>query len=365
MDLLRSFQITASAALGHSSGEIAAAYAIGYLSQESACKIAFYRGVVAGELRSSDPSGAMMAVNLEESDIPVYLQQAGLLEDDTAKINVACINGPRNLTLSGPSKLLEMLKTSLDQKGVFGRKLNTGVAYHSPAMKTVAAEYKLLLGRLKGPEQARHGSCETGPLISSVTGTVVAGTILLDPQYWVDNLVSPVRFSDALQCLTTVSDGAAMLSLRLPFDSGTLTDLIEIGPHGALRRPVKDVLASTKASALRYHTVLERHQPAMRSTLSLLGALFCLGHPVSILAGNLHDEPEESPAPLVDCPPYPFDDSRRYWNESRLSKDYRLRPYTPGYLLGRQAHDFNALQPRWRNWLSTEAIPWLEDHVVS
>lgn len=351
--------------VGHSSGEIAAAYTIGALSHESACKVAYYRGVVTGALRASDPSGAMMAVNLQASNLPAYLQNLGLQKDGKSDISVACINSPENLTLSGPSASLDILKAFLDQKGIFSRKVNTGVAYHSPTMQTVASEYKALLGGLEAADHASRGVRETNLMISSVSGSVVGRKQLIDPQYWVDNLVSPVLFSDALRSLAALSDGTTTSSLRLPFGSGTLTDLVEIGPHGALRRPVKDVMALANTSLPRYHAVLERHQHALKSILSLIGTLFCLGHPVSILASNQQDRPSEYPAPIVDCPPYPFDHSRRYWNESRLSKDYRLRPHTPGHLLGRQAHDFNALQPRWRNWLSTEAFPWLEDHVVS
>lgn len=365
VELLRSFKITASAVIGHSSGEIAAAYTIGALSHESACKVAYYRGVVAGRLKRSGSSGSMMSVNLKESEVHGYLQEAGLSKDDQANISVACINSPGNVTLSGLSASLEMLKTFLDRQRIFARKVNTGIAYHSPAMRAVAEPYELLLGGLEASEQVEASGQNTGVMISSVSGTGVSKKLLATPKYWVDNLVHPVRFSDALQCLATLSDGAATSNLRLPFGSGTLTDLVEIGPRGALRRPVEDVLASTDTSPLRYHTVLERYIPALKSTLTLLGTLSCLGHTVSILAGNLHELGEESPVPLVDCPPYPFDDSRRYWSESRLSKDYRLRPRTTGHLLGRQAHDFNALQPRWRNWLSTEAVPWLKDHIVS
>ncbi|MCQ9186984.1 acyltransferase domain-containing protein, partial [Streptomyces sp. IBSBF 2953] len=75
VDLLASFGVVPVAVAGHSSGEIAAAYAAGYLSFESACRVAYYRGEVAERLRSaaaSDP-GAMLSVGLSETQVASYI----------------------------------------------------------------------------------------------------------------------------------------------------------------------------------------------------------------------------------------------------------------------------------------------------
>lgn len=348
VELLRTFSVEPVAVLGHSSGEIAAAYSIGALSHESACKVAYYRGQVAAKVRCASIStpGAMMSVGLAESQLFAHLDQFGVRK---GTIHIACVNSPSNVTLSGPAQALHSLKTHLDQRGIFAQIVNTGVAYHSPAMEAVSAEY------LDAMEGLQPGSASTDSvlMISSVTGKPVEPKTLSTPQYWVDNLISPVRFADALRRL---EDGPPMLPL--PLGTGSITDVIEVGPHGALRRPIKDTVPS-----LRYHSVLDRTKPPMHTTLQLLGELFCHGHPVSIVVGN--QQTENSVPYLVDCPPYPFDHSKRYWSESRLSRDYRLRGPSPGFLLGTPASDWNPLQPRWRSWLCTETIPWLADHTVS
>ncbi|KAF2868359.1 hypothetical protein BDV95DRAFT_500684 [Massariosphaeria phaeospora] len=347
VELLRTFAVTPAAVIGHSSGEIAAAYTIGALSHSSACKVAYYRGQVAEKLCRSPLSmpGAMMSVNMAETQVSDHLE--GL--ENSSRINVACVNSPTNVTLAGPLASIDSLKSRLDKLGIFAQKVNTGVAYHSPAMQAVAADYLQLMGSL----QNGCASVQQIPMVSSVTGRIVAPKTLATPQYWLDNLLSPVRFADALQRL---QDGPP--TLPLPLGTGAITDLIEIGPHGALRRPVRDTVP-----ALIYHTILERTKSPLRTTLELLGTLFARGHSVSVLAGNL--QAYDTLPFLIDCPSYPFDHTRQYWTESRISRDYRLRPRSPGYLLGRQAHDWNPLQPRWRNWQCTEAIPWLADHVVN
>lgn len=288
----------------------------------------------------------MMSVNLAESQLPSHLDR---LEVDKDTIHVACVNSPTNVTLSGSSESIDLLKKSLDQLNIFAQKLNTGVAYHSQAMQAVSVEYLQTLGSLQ------TGSDSSKPIlmISSVIGQVINSKTLVMPRYWVDNLVSPVRFADAIKRL---KDSPPLLNVSPGI--GVITDIIEIGPHAALRRPVKDTIPS-----LRYHSVLERTKSPLQTILQVLGELFCLGHEVSILAGN--NQVADSLPHLVDCPPYPFGHSKRYWSESRLSRDYRLRGPSPGFLLGVPASDWNPLQPRWRNWLCTEAIPWLADHTVS
>lgn len=295
----------------------------------------------------ASPPGAMIVVNLPEIEGLEYLRQPhlGLRQDD---VYIACVNSPSNITLSGSSDAIELIKSDLDNRGVFSKKINTGIAYHTPAMSSGVATYLALMEDLQtDPEKA---DCRAVPMVSSVTGRVVDQKHLRNPQYWVDNLLSTVRFVDAIQVLTSNDP-----SLNL---TSTVADVIEIGPHGALRRSVTE----TASSPTRYHSVLDRAKSPIRGLLKLLGTLFCHGHPVSVLAANRQTK-GRLPY-LVDCPSYPFDHSRKYWSESRLSKNFRLRPASPGYMLGRASHDWNILRPRWRNWLSVEAVPWLADHEV-
>lgn len=349
VELLKDFELAPGAVIGHSSGEIAAAYAVGALSLESACKVAYYRGQVVGKLRAAMRSapGAMVSVNLSEADIWGYVEKIGV---PPHTVHVACVNSPINCTLSADEVVIDKIKQQLDADDIFAQKLKTGVAYHSPAMRRIAVEYLKLLGSLK--PGLIQGSIS---MISTVTSQVVATPDLLSAQYWVDNLVSPVRFVDVVQSLVK---GTA---LKIGMEG--VTDIVEIGPHAALRRPVLDTL-STTASRIRYHTILQRSKSPLCTTLALLGTLFCHGYPVSVAAGNGH-EVGMSPPHLINCPQYPFDHSRKYWTESRLSKDYRLRPHSDDYLLGKRSHDWNPLRPSFRNWLSVKIIPWLGDHIIS
>ncbi|KAK3368459.1 putative polyketide synthase [Podospora didyma] len=377
VELLESFGVVPKAVVGHSSGEIAAAYTIGALSLESACKVSYFRGQLAGKLRTAQAAsspGAMLSINLAEDQVDSYLASTGA---DTDKLTIACVNSPLNCTLSGSEAAIDALKTQADRDGIFAAKLKTGVAYHSDAMLAIADSYKRLMGAMKGAPGQRN----VAVMVSSVTGRVVRScAALADAQYWVDNMVSRVRFADALRVLAQQSSAPETCV-------GNITDLVEIGPHAALKRPVQDTMSvgggknkSSSSSKIRYSSALCRGSSATQTTLQLMGTLFCLGHAVSIKSINQpgtigaqgdrvngnHANGSHTPQPfLVDCPPYPFDHSQRYWAESRISRDFRLREPVSGETLGMRVTDWNPLAPRWRAFLCTETTPWIAHHVVS
>lgn len=304
----------------------------------------------------------MLSANLSEGQVDEYLESAGVLHQRDLDIHTACVNSPLNMTLSGPEESIDEFKDYLDERGIFTAKLKTGVAYHSPAMRVLTSQYIDLIGSLR--QEADHhcsGSPELSeiPMVSSVTGKLVTRKVLSSPQYWANNLVSPVRFSLALDTLTKDWKRLGMK---------TIADIIEIGPHAALRRPIEDTLAfNGRKKQIRYASVLHKARPAHQSVLKLVGQMFCHGHLVSVQHANqARPQGVATPMPfLVDCPEYPFDHSRTFSAESRMSRDYRLREHVPRDILGARAYDWNPLEPRWRRLLNLQSTPWAKDHAVS
>lgn len=174
VDLLKSWNITPVAVLGHSSGEIAAAYATGMLSLESACRVAYHRGRLAGKLAISS-SGAMMSVNISEEALPAYIEKVTL----EINVHIACVNSPQNITISGEESDMDILQTYLDEDGIFARKLNTGVAYHSSAMEAISMEYLTCIGILSSGDVGKYPTV----MISTVTGTPISTITASQAQY--------------------------------------------------------------------------------------------------------------------------------------------------------------------------------------
>lgn len=298
----------------------------------------------------------MMSINLAEDQVPSYLDSVGG-EVSRESVRTACINSPSNCTLSGPASAINAIKAQADKEGIFTAVLKTGVAYHSPAMLPIADEYLKLMGTLESNLKGAEKQAAI-PMVSTVTGKPIPLAELAAGKYWVDNMVSPVKFAQAVQVMTQQS-----ATLKTGLD--TITDLVEVGPHPALRRPVKDIIgqAGNRKKDIRYTSALNRTQPAVQATLELAGQLYAVGLPISVAAVN--QQAPGASAFLVDCPEYPFDHSQRHWSETRLSQDYRLRGGVKGETLGVRASDWNPLEPRWRNFLCIETTPWIGDHRVS
>ena len=297
-----------------------------------------------------------MAVGLSEATLEPYLK--GLTD-----VVIGCVNSPRSSTVSGNSAQIDSLKVTLDRDSVFSRKLHVDIGYHSPQMSDIAAEYLMLLG---GIEQGDHHD-RNPVMISTVTGT---RTSLVDVQkatYWVDNLVSQVKFSAALEQICSPTKNRSGKKLRPNRAATEVTDLLEIGPHSALQGPIKDVLSKFSGNIISYASILMRSISAEETLLNAIGRLYCLGYPVDMCEVNqLGNKSEERHAALPNLPEYPFDHSRVYWSESRLSKEgYRLRQYPYLDLLGSPVPDWNPLQARWRRRIRVSEMPWVEDHKVS
>lgn len=140
--------------------------------------------------------------------------------------------------------------------------------------------------------------------------------------------------------------------------------MLEVGPHAALKGPLRQILRHHEISTVTYTSILNRGEDATKSALHATGELHIHGVPVMVSAVNKQATQTPSPTPLIDLPTYSWNHSLRYWAESRLSKNYRFRKYPRHDLLGAPVADLNDKEPRWRNILRASEQPWMRDHVV-
>ncbi|CAM1501901.1 Fc.00g038850.m01.CDS01 [Cosmosporella sp. VM-42] len=355
VDLLADWGVLPQMVIGHSSGEIAAAYAAGKLSFKSAVKVAYFRGLVSSQVRQK---GSMMACGLSELDA---LERISGLDSSLGKIVVACVNSPTNVTLSGDTPAIDELERILNDDKIFARKLKVDTAYHSHHMLEVADRYLELLSdlELSGPHRFSE-------MISTVTCTSAAG-VDLDAKYWVDNMLSPVRFSEGLRVLCRAKSTSTSRFKRQG-GGNSISVLMEIGPHSALAGPIKQILAADdvlqKGGAISYYSVLIRDKDACETTLEAVAVLWARGVPTQLEKANEPMQQGPGPQVLVDLPSYPWNHSKQFWAESRLSSRYRFRPTARNDFIGAPVADWNPAEPRWRNFIRVSEQPWVKDHQV-
>ncbi|KAF1935948.1 ketoacyl-synt-domain-containing protein [Clathrospora elynae] len=347
VDLLDSFSIRPGSVVGHSSGEVAASYSIGALSHAAALRVSYARSEVAKlAKKATNIKGGMFVANLSEQEVLQYIERFG-----KHRISVACVNSPTSTTISGDRDAIEDWKAMLDNNSVTGRMLAVDVAYHSHHMKAVADQYMKLLDGLE-VLVPRDGV----RFFSSVTGK--EKTTDFGAAYWVQNLVSTVRFSDAL--LASCGRTHAKIGSK-----GVMPVFVEIGPHSALSAPLRQTLTSPVTFIEhKYVSALTRGKDAQTTVVTLAGRLFEFGLEVDVEATNCLNGGESDNKMILDLPPYAWDYSNRYWYESRLSKEYRFRKHPYHDLLGLRLIGSTPLEPIWRNILSVDAQPWLQEHII-
>ncbi|XDG09065.1 hypothetical protein ABKA04_008680 [Annulohypoxylon sp. FPYF3050] len=352
VDLFSKWDIEPMVSVGHSSGEIGAAYAAGLISAPEAIIAAYCRGA---SVHEHSGKGSMLAVGLGAGDVTEYLPA------DSAEITIACENSPQSVTLSGQAEAIAELCKELNTKGVFARELKTGRAYHSPHMTAVGVAYDAMLQKAVQTldEEDLAWRRERSEMISSVTGQVVEGDAL-PAGYWSANLRQRVRFDTAVKVIGTDS---AFKDVKVA---------LEIGPHSALAGPFKQINAEAKLN-LTYISSFVRNQDDANQLLSAAGSLFITGYPVNLeeVNGPAYEEHQvgsilkpKTQFLLVDLPTYPWNYERQYWNEARASAELRAKTYPRHDLLGSRVAGLSTGSKVWRNILRHRDIPWLRDHSL-
>ncbi|KAJ4411015.1 Type I Iterative PKS [Gnomoniopsis sp. IMI 355080] len=337
VDTLRSINIVPDAVVGHSSGEIAAAYASGALSQSEAIIAAHHRGAVTA---LQTRSGAMAAVGMSWDDTEKYVSRV-------QGVSMACDNSPSSVTISGDKPGVEEVVSNIKKAhpDILARLLQVDKAYHSQHMVEIGEHYLSLIG----PEVV--GKDPATPFFSSVTGTLVqqGHGVTLGSQYWRQNLESPVRFRQAVKSILThpefSKNGAALVFL-------------EVGPHSALAGPLRQICTDAGVPS-PYVSAMTRNQDSVVSLLTAVGKLHCLNLPLDLTSVV------PSGSCLADMPRYPWNhEGGTYWHESRLSKETRQRKHAYHNLLGVRVAESTDIEPVWRNVFHLRNVPWVRDHKV-
>lgn len=331
--LLRSFGAVPDSVIGHSSGEIAAAYAAGALTADEAITLAYYRGQLG---KDSTQEGSMAAIGFGAEEVQSFLEPGTV---------IACENSSASVTISGDSEAVESVMASIkaDHPDAFVRKLRVQQAYHSHHMHRYGAAYiEAVRSRIasKRPQI---------PFFSTAYDRQLPSNAKIDVSYWRYNLESPVLFNSA----------AKQLLRTMGTENRTV---VEIGPHSALAGPLRQIFRDLGGTPPLYIPSMVRSEDCTISLLNTIGSLWSNGHKIDLSA--LHPDDQPSRMVLPDVPTYPWRHTERFWDESRIAKQWRMRTETPHELLGSPVLEWNDLEPTWRNILRLEDVPWIRGHKV-
>ncbi len=318
-ELWKSWGIVPTKVIGHSVGEVAAAYVAGVYSLEDAVQIIYHRSRLQD---SAGGDGRMAAVGISASEA------SELIGENSDQLQIAVINSPSMVTIAGDRQPLEELVNRLKKEDKFVRMLRINYAFHTHHMDPIREELLAVLANIQ-PRPSRI------PFISTVAGCVLPGE-KLDAKYWWRNVRQPVLFATAMSNL--VRAGSRLF--------------LEVGPHPALESSIMDVMSEQGKQGSVFHS-LKRETSESEQILTNLAGLHVLGITIDWAAVN------QSTEQLVRLPKYPWNHSS-YWLESERSASERLDPI-PHPLLGLRVP---AEKPTWQFQLDPRLFDYLHDHQI-
>ncbi|GLA70627.1 type I Iterative Polyketide synthase (PKS) [Aspergillus tubingensis] len=344
VNFLRALGVHFSTVVGHSSGEIAAAYAADAISAADAIRVAYLRGFVAEQAVANGQPGAMLVSGIPWEDAQALCSEGGFSET----VKVAASNSPVSVTFSGDTQAIQELEWMLESLDLAVHRLNVDIAYHSHHMLPCAAPY------LRALEACGIQAIPTTTTwFSSVHKETRLDTEDITPQYWCQNMLRPVLFSQAV---------AAAIA-----DNPKIDLVIEVGPRPTLRGPVLQTISEMAdiEPETTYLGLAERDANSTEVFARAIGSLWThLGANIDIQRYlSLFDNSYGSR--FVKClPTYPFDKTRAYWTLSRHTKARLQHSDLPHPLLGTLSPETGEDEWRWRNYLSRTELGWLNDHQV-
>lgn len=320
---LEALGLAPQACLGHSVGEIAAAWCAGALSLDQAIDVVIARSRHQEAVRGS---GAMAALMLGERETRRLLKAAG-----TAEVNIAAINSWRSVTISGPLPQIDQVLAVASDQRIGARRLDLDYPFHSALVDPVRGP---LLRELKGlrPLQARR------LLVSSVTGAVAEGDGL-GPEHWWHNVRDPVQFESATG--TLLEHG-----LRV---------FVEVGPKPILSSYLRDSLREANLRGALIETLSEAPEPDDGDPIEQAVAR------VAIAGGQVDRQRLFGPPPVqgLALPAYPWRHTAYQVPTTAEATSVFHAPSSP--LLGNRPR---ADAHEWFSMVDTTLFPWIDDHRV-
>ena len=316
-ELWKSWGVEPAKVVGHSVGEVAAAYVAGIYSLEDAVKVIYHRSRLQN---TTQGQGKMIAVGMSSKEV------RDLIGEQAAAVKIAAVNSSNLVTIAGETEPLQEIEEKLKAAGTFHKVLPVDYPFHTHLMDPIKAELFAVLADIK-PQPARI------PFISTVTGGVYQAE-QMDASYWWANVRNPVLFAPAIGNVVRGGDEL----------------FLELGPHPALRNPLNDALQAQGVKGAVFHSLMRKTDES-QNLLQNVAGLHAYGVEIDWAALN------QSAGKFVRLPRYPWN-RERFWLEGTVCNNNRVGPSTHP-LLGKRLESGN---PTWEFQMDPRIFTYLESH---
>ncbi|TGV08727.1 SDR family NAD(P)-dependent oxidoreductase [Alcaligenaceae bacterium 429] len=320
--LFAHYGVQPAAVIGHSVGEVAAAWACGALTLPQAVQVIYERS---RHQETTKGHGQMTAVSLNANSMLSLLEE----HDLNNRVSIAGDNSSTGCTIAGQVEALDQTEQLLKSRSIRFKRLNLDYAFHSPFMDSIKEN---LLSSLEAL-QPSNGHI---PLYSVVYGHTIAGRNL-DAQYWWQNIRQPVLFEPAIQ--EALADKHDLF--------------VEIGPHPVLRSYIQQA-ARDADKQVQVNILGQRHAEDPNKVIQRVNKTLLHAQQPNLNAYF------PTVGEFVELPHYAWD-LESYWHPT-TPEAYDLLHRTKihhllGYALPQQSM-------AWENSLDTLLYPYLGEHIV-
>ncbi|WP_051180260.1 type I polyketide synthase [Nocardia concava] len=321
--LLESFGVTPDVLVGHSIGELAAAYLSGVWSLEDACALVAARGRLMDALPEG---GAMLAVGAPEDKV------AAAIAEYRDRVSIAAVNAPAAVVISGDADAVDELDKQFTERGRRTNRLRVSHAFHSHLMEPMLGEFETVAAAVTfHPPRI--------PLVSNVSGEI-AGDEILKPDYWVAQVRGAVRYAPGVQ--TLVASGVRRF--------------LEIGPDAVLAAMTRQTLPAEIESRAMVAAAARRDHDEVEQFVTMLAQAHTAG--VSVDWTPLFGD---RPTPRIGLPTYAFQ-HQRYWLEPGLGQ--RRTDASEHPLLTDVVRVADRDEWMFTGRFSLPTHPWMTDHTT-
>ncbi|MFI2472345.1 type I polyketide synthase [Nocardia xishanensis] len=321
--LMESFGVVPDVLIGHSIGELAAAYVAGVWSLEDACALVAARGRL---MEALPEGGAMLAVAASESEVGAVIAGFG------GRVSVAAVNAPAAVVVSGDEDAVSEVDRQFTEQGRKTSRLRVSHAFHSHRMEPMLAEFETLVAGVTF-------NAPRIPLVSDISGRI-AGDEILDPGYWVSQVRAAVRFAPGIE--TLVASGVRRF--------------LEVGPDAVLAAMTRHTLPAEVEARSVVAAAARRDHDEVEQFLTMLGHAHTAG--VAVDWNSLFATRQVA---RIALPTYAFE-HRRYWLEPSLGQARNATSEHP--LLTDVVRVADRDEWLFTGRLSLRTHPWIADHTT-
>ncbi len=314
--------VSPAAVAGHSVGEVAAAWACGGLSLSDAVQVIHARSTHQEITRHLGSMAALL--------LPADQAEAAIAGDGFAGIELAAINSPRSVTISGPTEQLDAFGKFARRNRWAMRRLDLSYPFHCALVDPIRDPLLDSLGEIR-PQAGKV------PFYSTVDADP-ADDRVLDKDYWWRNVRQPVLFHDAM---TRMADDGYRVFL-------------EIGPRPVLATYARDTLRASDRSGTITQSLDKSDDEAIEPIARVAADVLVAGGKVDItkFVGRRRRISH-------DLPSYPWQNDS--FSAEETSESYSYFAPSKHFLLG---HRLRPEISEWFNHIDAVMFPWLADHKV-